>query len=29
MRLLGNKYYAVAGYDLCTGWGTPNGTNLD
>jgi hypothetical protein len=22
------KYYAVAGYDLCTGWGTPNGTNL-
>ena len=21
-------YYAVAGYDLCTGWGTPNGTNL-
>ena len=25
---VGNKYYAVAGYDLCTGWGTPNGTNL-
>jgi uncharacterized repeat protein (TIGR01451 family) len=23
-----NKYFAVAGYDLCTGWGTPNGTNL-
>ena len=23
-----NKYYAVPGYDLCTGWGTPNGTNL-
>jgi subtilase family serine protease len=23
-----NKFYAVAGYDLCTGWGTPNGTNL-
>ena len=22
------KYYAVAGYDLCTGLGTPNGTNL-
>lgn len=22
------KYYAVTGYDLCTGWGTPNGTNL-
>ena len=21
-------YPAVAGYDLCTGWGTPNGTNL-
>jgi hypothetical protein len=21
-------YYAVAGYDLCTGWGTPNGTNM-
>jgi len=25
---VGNKYYAVTGYDLCTGWGTPNGTNL-
>jgi hypothetical protein len=23
-----NKYFAVPGYDLCTGWGTPNGTNL-
>ena len=22
------KFSAVAGYDLCTGWGTPNGTNL-
>ena len=22
------KFYAVAGYDLCTGWGSPNGTNL-
>lgn len=22
------KYPAVNGYDLCTGWGTPNGTNL-
>jgi len=22
------KFYAVAGYDLCTGWGTPLGTNL-
>lgn len=22
------KYFAVAGYDLCTGWGTPRGTNL-
>jgi len=21
-------FNAVAGYDLCTGWGTPNGTNL-
>ena len=21
-------YYAVPGYDLCTGWGTPNGINL-
>ncbi len=23
-----NQFYAVAGYDLCTGWGTPTGTNL-
>jgi hypothetical protein len=23
-----NLYYAVAGYDLCTGWGTPNGAGL-
>ncbi|HVY68322.1 MAG TPA: protease pro-enzyme activation domain-containing protein [Verrucomicrobiae bacterium] len=23
-----NLYSAVPGYDLCTGWGTPNGTNL-
>jgi uncharacterized repeat protein (TIGR03803 family) len=23
-----NKYVAVAGYDLCTGWGTPTGSNL-
>jgi hypothetical protein len=22
------NFYAVAGYDLCAGWGTPNGTNL-
>ena len=22
------KYYAVNGYDLCTGWGTPNGSAL-
>jgi hypothetical protein len=22
------NYPAVSGYDLCTGWGTPNGTNL-
>ena len=21
-------FFAVTGYDLCTGWGTPNGTNL-
>jgi subtilase family serine protease len=25
---VGNKYFAVPGYDLCTGWGTPNGMNL-
>jgi hypothetical protein len=24
----GGKFPAVGGYDLCTGWGTPNGTNL-
>ncbi|HYV30310.1 MAG TPA: S53 family peptidase [Candidatus Binatia bacterium] len=23
-----NKFFAVAGYDLCTGWGTPTGSNL-
>lgn len=23
-----NNYFAVAGYDLCTGWGTPNGKGL-
>jgi uncharacterized repeat protein (TIGR03803 family) len=22
------NYFAVSGYDLCTGWGTPNGSNL-
>ena len=22
------NFYAVSGYDLCTGWGTPNGLNL-
>ncbi len=22
------EFFAVTGYDLCTGWGTPNGTNL-
>jgi hypothetical protein len=26
--VVGNKYFAVPGYDLCTGWGTPNGLNL-
>lgn len=26
--VVSNKYYAVPGYDLCTGWGTPNGSNL-
>lgn len=25
---LGDRYFAVPGYDLCTGWGTPNGQNL-
>jgi PKD repeat protein len=23
-----SQFHAVAGYDLCTGWGTPKGTNL-
>jgi uncharacterized repeat protein (TIGR01451 family) len=23
-----NEFYAVIGYDLCTGWGTPNGSAL-
>jgi subtilase family serine protease len=23
-----SDYFAVAGYDLCTGWGSPNGSNL-
>jgi uncharacterized repeat protein (TIGR01451 family) len=23
-----NQFYAVSGYDLCTGWGTPAGSNL-
>jgi hypothetical protein len=23
-----NNFYAVPGFDLCTGWGTPNGTNF-
>ncbi len=23
-----NKFFAVSGYDLCTGWGTPAGQNL-
>ena len=23
-----NRFFAVPGYDLCTGWGTPNGSNL-
>jgi subtilase family serine protease len=22
------KYFAVSGYDLCTGWGTPNGADM-
>ncbi len=25
---VGNQWFATNGYDLCTGWGTPNGTNL-
>ena len=23
-----NKFFAAPGFDLCTGWGTPNGSNL-
>ena len=23
-----NKFFAATGYDLCTGWGSPNGSNL-
>jgi uncharacterized repeat protein (TIGR01451 family) len=23
-----NRFFAFPGYDLCTGWGSPNGTNL-
>ncbi len=26
--VVANAYFAVPGYDLCTGWGTPNGSNL-
>jgi uncharacterized repeat protein (TIGR01451 family) len=26
--VVSTKYFAVPGYDLCTGWGTPNGSNL-
>ena len=26
--VVGNAYFAVPGYDLATGWGTPNGINL-
>jgi hypothetical protein len=25
---VGNAYFAANGYDLCTGWGTPTGSNL-
>ncbi len=25
---VGTKYFAAPGYDLCTGWGTPNGQNF-
>ncbi len=25
---VGNRWFAVPGYDLCTGWGTPGGQNL-
>ncbi|HVU28625.1 MAG TPA: protease pro-enzyme activation domain-containing protein, partial [Verrucomicrobiae bacterium] len=27
-KIVSSKYFAVSGYDLCTGWGTPNGINL-
>jgi uncharacterized repeat protein (TIGR01451 family) len=27
-RSIKTKFFAQSGYDLCTGWGTPNGTNL-
>ena len=27
-RSVKTKFFAETGYDLCTGWGTPNGTNL-
>lgn len=23
-----DRFYSVTGYDLCTGWGTPNGSNM-
>ncbi|HTV43633.1 MAG TPA: protease pro-enzyme activation domain-containing protein [Candidatus Sulfotelmatobacter sp.] len=26
--VVGNAYFAVPGYDLASGWGTPNGSNL-
>jgi uncharacterized repeat protein (TIGR01451 family) len=26
--VVGNRYFAVPGYDLATGWGTPSGSNL-
>jgi uncharacterized repeat protein (TIGR01451 family) len=26
--VVGNAYFAAPGYDLCTGWGTPTGSNL-
>lgn len=26
--MVGNNYFAVPGYDLCTGWGTPAGQNM-
>ena len=28
VNFAGKGYSAYSGYDLCTGWGTPNGTNL-